>query len=78
MVRASPSPGPREIGLLGAGVVIAGALTGLASPIPEGVALTAKFTHSGVHLVLFLVVLVLVLRKASESSTTKTHAGPES
>lgn len=66
--------GPREIGLLGAGVVVAGALAGFASPIPEGVALTAKLAHSGVLLALALVVLALVLRRAQEPFTTKPHA----
>lgn len=68
--------GPREIGLLGAGVVIAGALAGFASPIPAGVTLTAKHAHSGVLLVLALVVLVLILREAPETSAAESHAGP--
>lgn len=69
--------GPREIGLLGAGVVVAGALAGFASPIPEGVTLTAKLAHSGVLLALALVVLVLVLRRAPVPSTADPGAGLE-
>lgn len=69
--------GAREIGLLGAGVVVAGALAAFASPIPEGVTLTAKLAHSGVLLALALVVLVWVLRRvAPEPFTTKPHARP--
>lgn len=62
--------GPREIDLLGAGVVVAGALAGFASPLPEGVTLTAKLAHSGVLLALALVVMALTLRRTSEIITT--------
>ncbi|WP_147916099.1 hypothetical protein [Ruania zhangjianzhongii] len=56
--------GAREIGLLGAGVVLAGTLTGFATPVPDGVTHAAKFTHSGVLLTLAVVLLVVVHRRA--------------
>ena len=55
--------GAREIGLLGAGVVIGGILIGFASPVPEGVSGAAKIAQSSTLLALALLVLTLVLRR---------------
>ena len=56
--------GARDVGLLGAGVVLAGTLTGFATPVPAGVTDAAKFTHSGVLLGLAVALLVVVHRRA--------------
>ncbi|NWN88742.1 MAG: hypothetical protein HLX51_09425 [Micrococcaceae bacterium] len=60
--------GAREIGLLGAGVVIGGILIGFASPVPEGVSAAAKIAQSSTLLALALLVLTLVLRRTPDSA----------
>lgn len=69
--------GAREIGLVGAGLVLAGVLSGFASPIPEGVTAAGKFAHSGVLLILAVGLLVLVLRRSEvERRARVLGAGP--
>ena len=60
--------GPREIGLLGIGVVIGGILIGFMAPVPEGVSIGAKMGQSSTLLVLALLVLVCVLQRTSVRS----------
>lgn len=53
--------GPREVGALGAGVVIGAILIGFLSPAPEGVSAVAKTAQSATLLCLALLVLAAVL-----------------
>lgn len=57
--------GPREIGLLGAGVVIGAVLIGFLSPVPPGTSVAAKISQSSVLLVLSLLLLALVIRRTT-------------
>lgn len=55
--------GPREVGVLGAGLVIGAILIGFAAPVPDGVPVAAKIAQSSVLLVLALALLWLVIRR---------------
>lgn len=57
--------GDREVGLLGAGVVIGGVLIGFVSPIPEGVPVVAKIAQSGTLLTFALLLAALVMWRTS-------------
>lgn len=56
---------PREIGLLGAGLVIGAILIGSLAPVPDGVPIGAKLAQSSVLLALALALLWLVLRRTA-------------
>lgn len=62
--------GPREVGLLGAGVVIGAILIGFLSPVPDGVSAAAKFLQCSVLLGFALALLLLVVRR-----TAGEHSG---
>lgn len=57
--------GDREVGLLGAGVVIGGVLVGLVGPVPEGVSAVAKIAQSGTLLAFALLLAALVIWRTS-------------
>lgn len=65
--------GPREIGLLGAGLVIGAILIGFLAPVPEGVPAAAKFAQSSVLLALALALPWLVLRRTAPAQRTSTE-----
>lgn len=55
--------GPREIGMLGAGVIIGGILIGLLAPLPPGVTAAAKLSQNAALLTLAGLVLIVTLRR---------------
>lgn len=62
--------GPREVGLLGTGVVIGAILIGFLSPVPENVSAIAKIAQSSILLGLSLLLLALVLRRTATHEPT--------
>lgn len=67
--------GPREIGLLGIGVVIGGIAIGFLAPVPDGVSVVAKVIQSCVLLALALFVLFGVIWRARPCSTPVIERG---
>lgn len=55
--------GPREIGMLGIGVVIGGILIGFLAPLPPGVTAAAKLAQNAALLVLAGLLLILTVRR---------------
>ncbi|MGP9843313.1 hypothetical protein [Brachybacterium sp. 107] len=59
--------GPREVGMLGAGVIIGAILIGFLSPLPAGVTLTEKIVQGMVLLGAAVAAMTLVLRRTAPS-----------
>lgn len=68
--------GAREVGLLGAGVIIGAVLIGLLSPLPAGVTPTVKIIQGIVLLGAAVAVTTLVLRRTAQPSHTAQGAPP--
>src|SRR5699024_9447446 len=62
--------GPREIGMLGVGVVIGGILIGFLAPLPPGVTATAKLTQNAALLLAAVLLAFLTSRR-----TRQVHDG---
>ncbi|MBP2366424.1 hypothetical protein [Pseudonocardia parietis] len=59
----------REIGLVGVAVILGGVLIGFASPVPDGVAVAAKLGQNVVLLLPAVLLAVVVVRRARESTS---------
>lgn len=57
--------GAREVGLLGASVMLAGAVLGLSTPTPDGGSTVGKYVQSGLFIVIALVLTAAVPRRSS-------------
>ncbi|MEO3802497.1 hypothetical protein [Nonomuraea sp. B1E8] len=58
----------REIGLLGAAVIVGGAVIGFASPVPDGVPVLAKFAQNAVMLLLAFALAAAVYRRSARQA----------
>lgn len=58
--------GPREIGILGVGVIIGGILIGFLAPLPPGVTAAAKVAQNALLLALASLLLIVTLRRTRE------------
>lgn len=64
--------GAREIGLLGAAAIVAGALLGAVAPVPEGVPVAAKAAQNAVLLLAALALAAVVRRRSAPDVLPRT------